>query len=73
MTAPAREPREGSAPIVGVAVALLVASIVGVAVTQPRLAATTKSVKQREDVYVLPPPAQLRATETGTLFSIATR
>lgn len=65
MTAPAREPREGVAPIVGVAVALLVASIVGVAVTQPRLAATTKSVKQREDVYVLPPPAHLRAMTLG--------
>ncbi len=62
MTPPAREPQRG---IAAVALTLLVASIVGVAILQPRLAATVKAVKQREDVYVLPPPAQLRAMTLG--------
>lgn len=48
-----------------IAIALFVAGTVGVALTQPRLAATTKTVKAREDVYVLPPPAQLKAMTLG--------
>jgi len=38
---------------------------VGVARTQPRLAATAHDVKERDDVYVLPPPAQLHVATLG--------
>jgi hypothetical protein len=41
------------------------AAAVGVARTQPRLAATAHEVKERDDLYALPPPAQLRAITLG--------
>jgi hypothetical protein len=44
---------------------LLIATVLGVARTQPRLAATVHSVKQRQDVYVLPPPGDLRVAVLG--------
>jgi tetratricopeptide (TPR) repeat protein len=49
----------------GGAIALLIAvSALGVARVQPRLAATVHDVKQ-DDVYLLPPPAELRAMTLG--------
>jgi tetratricopeptide (TPR) repeat protein len=47
------------------AAAIAIVGIVGVARLQPRLAAVAHSVKMREDVYVLPPPAQLKAATLG--------
>ncbi len=48
------------------AVALLVASAtLGVARLQPKLANQLHQMKSREDVYVLPPPAQLRIMSLG--------
>jgi hypothetical protein len=48
------------------AVALLFAcSVLGVARLQPRLATTIASIKMREDVYVFPPPAELKAATLG--------
>src|SRR3977135_578705 len=47
------------------AVLLLVAAALGVARMQPRLAHTVRAVKEKEDVYLLPPPAQLRAATLG--------
>jgi hypothetical protein len=49
-----------------VAAALLFAlSAAGVAATQPRLARVVHTVKERGDVYALPPPAQLHAATLG--------
>jgi hypothetical protein len=48
-----------------VALAMLAIGAAGVASTQPRLAATTKRIKETQDVYVLPPPAQLRIMTLG--------
>ncbi len=48
----------------GAALVLSFASL-GVARTQPRLAATVHAVKERDDVYPLPPPAQLHAATLG--------
>jgi hypothetical protein len=45
--------------------ALLVVSALGVARTQPRLARVVHEVKEKDDVYVLPPPAQLKAVALG--------
>jgi hypothetical protein len=45
--------------------ALLAVSVAGVARTQPRLAAVAHEVKEREDVYALPPPGELRASVLG--------
>lgn len=47
------------------AVALFLASAGGVAVTQPRLARTAHDVRERDDVYALPPPAQLHFATLG--------
>jgi hypothetical protein len=44
---------------------LLATSALGVARTQPRLAATVRAVKERDDVYALPPPAELHASTLG--------
>lgn len=44
---------------------VLLAAIVGVAATQPRLARITHKVKERGDVYAFPPPAQLHAATLG--------
>jgi hypothetical protein len=48
-----------------VSVALGIAAAIGIALFQPRLADEAKTVKQRDDVFVLPPPAQLRAMTLG--------
>jgi hypothetical protein len=57
---------ERSTPAGGVWVALLLALLVGgVARLQPRLAAETAAIKAREDVYLFPPPAELRAATFG--------
>jgi tetratricopeptide (TPR) repeat protein len=47
------------------AILLLVAAAIGVLRLQPRLARTVATVKQREDVYLLPPPAELHAATLG--------
>jgi tetratricopeptide (TPR) repeat protein len=44
---------------------LFLATTLGVARVQPRLAATTAAIKLREDVYLAPPPAELRAATLG--------
>lgn len=51
-----------SAPLVG---ALLAVSALGVARTQPRLARIAHEVKEQDDVYALPPPAQLKTLTFG--------
>ena len=53
------------APAALLVAALLVVPALGVAYLQPRLAHTVHEVKQRDDVYVLPPPAELRAMTLG--------
>jgi tetratricopeptide (TPR) repeat protein len=45
--------------------ALLAGSAFGVSRMQPALAKTVHDVKQRDDVYVLPPPAELRGMTLG--------
>src|SRR5579859_4385760 len=62
MTATARR-RELPSPFL-VALLLLV-TVLGVARTQPRLAKTAHEVKEVEDVYSLPPPAELKAATLG--------
>lgn len=47
------------------AVLLLLGSAGGVAATQPRLAQTAHDVRLRDDVYALPPPAQLHLATLG--------
>lgn len=55
-----------SAPSSAVWVALLFAALVaGVAREQPRLAREVAAIKAKKDVYVLPPPAELRAATFG--------
>jgi hypothetical protein len=44
---------------------LLTASLTAVAITQPRLARIAHKVKQRDDVFPLPPSAQLHAATLG--------
>ena len=44
---------------------LLVSAAVGVAATQPVLASAVHGAKEREDVYPLPPPAQLHVATLG--------
>ncbi len=44
---------------------LLLAAAGGVALTQPRLARVAHAAGDREDVYALPPPTQLRAATLG--------
>ncbi len=58
-----RARRMSLAELVAVAVAMVAA--LGIAVLQPRLASDAKTVKQRDDVFVLPPPAQLRVMTLG--------
>jgi tetratricopeptide (TPR) repeat protein len=43
----------------------LAAGALGVARTQPPLAATVRTVKEHEDLYALPPPAELHAATLG--------
>jgi len=58
-------PRPRGVGGVGAVVLLLVAFVSGVARLQPRLARETAEVKAREDVYLFPPPAELRAATFG--------
>jgi tetratricopeptide (TPR) repeat protein len=46
-------------------VAVLLAATLGVAATQPRLASTLRTIKEHDDVYAFPPPAELRAATLG--------
>lgn len=48
-----------------VTVLLLAAGATGVALLQPRLAQAAHAAGEREDVYALPPPAQLHAATLG--------
>ncbi len=52
--------KRGLAPLL-----LLLAGAIGVARTQPRLAAAAYEAKESGDVYALPPPAQLHAATLG--------
>jgi hypothetical protein len=47
------------------AVLLMASGAIGVAATQPRLAATVHEVKEGYDLVIFPPPAQLRAALLG--------
>lgn len=47
------------------AIAFAVASALGIALVQPGLAANAHKVRQRDDVFLLPPPQQLRAMTLG--------
>jgi hypothetical protein len=47
------------------ALVLAALSAVGIAVVQPTLAANAHKVRQRDDVFLLPPPSQLRAMTLG--------
>jgi hypothetical protein len=49
----------------GAVALLLVVCALGVARVQPRLAATIRGVKLKTDVYLLPPPTELRAMTLG--------
>ncbi len=49
----------------GLVAALVVVSALGVARTQPRLARLAHDVKEKDEVYSLPPPAQLRVFVLG--------
>ena len=44
---------------------ILATSVLGVGALQPRLARTLRETKAREDVYLFPPPGQLRALTLG--------
>jgi hypothetical protein len=48
-----------------VPIVLLLAAVAGVAGTQPRLARIAHQVKERDDVYRFPPPAQLHVATLG--------
>jgi hypothetical protein len=63
----ARSSTSGSAVLV---VLLFALAVLGVARLQPRLAATTKSIKAREDVYIFPPPKELRAATLGYVAAV---
>ena len=45
--------------------AIVCASIIGIAGTQPRLASTTKSVRLRDDVTLIPGPKEVKALSVG--------
>lgn len=47
------------------AVAVAVLASAGIGVVQPKLAADAHRVKQRDDVFLLPPPRELRAMSLG--------
>jgi hypothetical protein len=53
--------RSGALP--AIAVALL--CVIGISLTQPGLARNVRKVRQRDDVFLLPPPNQLRALTLG--------
>jgi hypothetical protein len=58
-------PREQSSLQTLMVALLFAASALGVARLQPRLAKTTAAIKAREDVYLFPPPSELRAATLG--------
>jgi hypothetical protein len=61
-------PSISTRPSSALGVALLfVLLVAGVARLQPRLASTTAAIKAREDVYLFPPPAELRVATLGYL------
>lgn len=47
------------------AVVIALLSVVAIALVQPGLAASVHKVKQRDDVFLLPPPKELRAVTIG--------
>jgi hypothetical protein len=47
------------------ALAIAVVGLLGIAVVQPRMATDFHSIRQRDDVFLLPPPNQLRAMTLG--------
>jgi hypothetical protein len=61
MSEPPRRPAAGSLWVT----LLLLAFVAGVARLQPRLASETASIKEREDVYLFPPPAELKVATMG--------
>jgi hypothetical protein len=48
-----------------VALAIVAVGVIGIATLQPGLAKNVHKVRQRDDVFFLPPPAQLRAMTLG--------
>ncbi len=46
-------------------VAAVALSALGIGIVQPRMGVTTKKVRQRDDVFLLPPPKELRAMSLG--------
>jgi hypothetical protein len=51
--------------------ALLACGVAGVGLLQPRLSETAHRVKQSEDVYVLPPPEELKVMSLGYKAALA--
>ena len=47
------------------AILFVVVSVVGISQVQPRLATSTHKLRQRDDVFLLPPPNQLRVMTLG--------
>jgi tetratricopeptide (TPR) repeat protein len=47
------------------ALVIAVLGVIGVGLTQPRLASSLHAAKAREDVYLFPPPAELRVATLG--------
>jgi len=54
-----------------VAAGLIGASIAGIGAVQPRLARDVHSIKERDDLYPLPPPNLLRAATLGYRAAVA--
>jgi len=46
-------------------VAMVIASLVAIGVVQPRMASSVHKLRQRDDVFLLPPPSQLRVMTLG--------
>lgn len=53
------------------AVAIAAAALGAIVAVQPRMASTFHTVKERDDVYILPPPRQLRAATLGYRSAVA--
>jgi len=47
------------------AIAIVLVGVLGIALVQPRMATDFHAVRQRDDVFLLPPPSQLRAMTLG--------
>lgn len=65
MTAGAGGSLRDMAGAIAVPLAVAVAAAAGVALIQPRLAASVHAVKERDDIVAFPPPEQLRALVLG--------